>query len=205
MQQLFPKTREYLSLPDGKVELLYQLPLEQSPDALLSELIVETPWQEKTIALWGKYYQQPRLIAWYGDAGATYRYSGTVFDPLPWTGRLLQLKQVVESAASHIFNSVLLNYYRDERDSMGMHADDEPELGAHPVIASLSLGAERDLVFRHRYRKDLKPLKVPLHSGSLLVMSGKTQQYWKHGINKLRRSCGPRVNLTFRQISTPEN
>ncbi len=98
------------------------------------------------------------------------------------------------------FNSVLLNYYRDGRDSMGLHADDEPELGPEPVIASLSLGATRNLYFRHRRCKELATVNVPLPSRSLLVMRGETQRNWKHGIRKVARPCGPRVNLTFRHI-----
>ncbi len=113
---------------------------------------------------------------------------------------LTRLKARVEQVTGSRFNSVLLNYYRDQRDSMGLHADDEPELGAEPVIASLSLGEERKLVFRHRSRRELTTVSVPLPSGSLLVMRGPTQRHWKHGIRKLTRPCGPRVNLTFRRV-----
>jgi alkylated DNA repair dioxygenase AlkB len=93
-----------------------------------------------------------------------------------------------------------LNYYRNERDSMGMHSDDEPELGSAPIIASLSLGAARTLVFRHRSGRCRKPLRIELGNGSLLLMRGATQSHWKHGIAKERRPCGARVNLTFRRI-----
>jgi alkylated DNA repair dioxygenase AlkB len=120
--------------------------------------------------------------------------------PRPWSQTLLNLKARVESLAGQDFNSVLLNYYRDHRDGMGMHSDDESELGKQPVIASLSLGEERTLVLRHKYRKDLNTIKLPLPSGSLLVMKGATQSYWKHGINKQKQPCGPRLNLTFRNI-----
>jgi alkylated DNA repair dioxygenase AlkB len=106
----------------------------------------------------------------------------------------------MESIAEARFNSVLLNYYRDQRDSMGFHSDDEPELGDRPVIASLSLGEERTFVFKHRKVKTLKPVRLKLASGSLLLMKGETQSYWKHGIDKESRRCGPRVNLTFRSI-----
>ena len=98
---------------------------------------------------------------------------------------------------------MLLNYYRDQRDSMGMHSDDEPELGSNPTIASVSLGEQRTLVLKHKFRKELKPVHLPLDSGSLLLMKGATQHHWKHGINKESRPCGPRVNLTFRRIVTP--
>jgi alkylated DNA repair dioxygenase AlkB len=98
------------------------------------------------------------------------------------------------------FNSVLINYYRDHRDSMGMHSDDEPELGPNPVIASLSLGQTRQFVMRHKTNRALKIMRMNLDSGSLLLMKGETQTHWKHGIPKESQACGPRVNLTFRRI-----
>ncbi|MBN7796865.1 alpha-ketoglutarate-dependent dioxygenase AlkB family protein [Parahaliea mediterranea] len=194
---------ERLPLPDADLLLLRRIALSASPDALAERLIADTPWRRESITLWGKTRLQPRLLAWYGDPGSRYRYSGRTLEPLPWTPLLRQLKDAVERASGARYNSVLLNYYRDGRDSMGMHADDEPELGARPTVASLSLGAERKLVFRHRWRKDLRPVRLPLPSGSLLVMSGDTQAHWKHGIDKLRRACGPRINLTFRRIVAP--
>jgi alkylated DNA repair dioxygenase AlkB len=113
---------------------------------------------------------------------------------------LLDIKSPVEAIAGDKFNSVLLNYYRDHRDSMGMHSDDERELGKLPLIASLSLGGERTFILKHKTRKDLKPVRLKLASGSLLLMKGETQRHWKHGIEKETRPCGPRVNLTFRRI-----
>jgi alkylated DNA repair dioxygenase AlkB len=118
---------------------------------------------------------------------------------LPWTETLQDIRRAVEAAAGASFNSVFLNYYRDHRDSMGFHSDDEPELGKEPTIASLSLGETRTLTLKHRRRKDREPVRLLLESGSLLVMKGETQRNWKHGIAKQSRPCGPRVNLTFRQ------
>jgi len=187
-------------LPDGELTLATDVDLGVKSGELLDALITATQWQERTIKLWGKSYLQPRLTAWYGDAGCGYSYSGICLEPLPWTDLLLSLKDRVEALAGHAFNSVLLNYYRNERDSMGMHSDDEPELGPAPVIASLSLGQERTLLLRHKTRADLGTLKLPLPNQSLLIMAGATQRHWKHGIAKLSRSCGPRLNLTFRQV-----
>ncbi len=167
---------------------------------VLSELLERTPWRADSVVVWGKRHLQPRLTAWYGDADARYEYSGLALDPLPWTPRLLSIKESVEDAAGSRFNSVLLNYYRDGRDSMGMHSDDEPELGPRPVIASLSLGETRTLVFKHRTERDRESLRIELGDGSLLLMRGATQRNWRHGIGKERRPCGPRVNLTFRLI-----
>ena len=151
--------------------------------------------------MWGKRFPQPRLIAWYGDEGSAYAYSGIALKPLPWTSVLLNIKRRVELLADYEFNSVLLNYYRDNRDNMGMHSDDEPELGSRPTIASLSLGETRTLVFAHKFDRAASSFKILLKSGSLLIMKGPTQQSWKHGINKESRPCGPRVNLTFRRIN----
>jgi len=150
--------------------------------------------------LWGKQYLQPRLTAWFGDEGCTYTYSGIRLEPLPWTKVLFDLKREVESIAAAPFNSVLLNYYRNERDSMGLHSDDEPELGRNPVIASVSLGAERTFVMKHKRRKDVPRVRLPLASGSLLLMKGETQHNWRHGLAKETGPCAARVNLTFRRI-----
>jgi alkylated DNA repair dioxygenase AlkB len=175
--------------------------LPKSPLELLIELVEKTPWRAEDVVVWGKKYPQPRLIAWYGDEGSAYTYSGIQLTPLPWTSLLLDIKSRVESVAKAKFNSVLLNYYRDNRDSMGMHSDDEPELGKQPTIASVSLGDVRALIFAHKTDRAVPGFKLRLASGSLLVMRGETQHNWKHGINKERQPCGPRVNLTFRHIA----
>jgi alkylated DNA repair dioxygenase AlkB len=195
---------EPLALPEAELSYVPRFDLGLPADDLMQALIAETPWRQETIRLWGKTYPQPRLIAWYGDPGCVYRYSGTCCEPLAWTQRLLALKSRVEEIASSRFNSVLVNFYRDERDSMGFHSDDEKELGPRPIIASLSLGAERELLFKSRRDKRAPTLRVPLASGSLLLMQGDTQANYKHGIDKSRRPLGPRVNLTFRTIVTQD-
>lgn len=172
----------------------------EDDDALLTHLLCEVPWRQQNITLFGKVHPQPRLEAWYGDSNAHYSYSGIVHRPTPWTHELQRLRAQVAALCQHEFNSVLLNYYRNGDDSMGLHADDEPELGRHPVIASLSLGATRRMYFRHRHKADIPTLSLDLPSGSLLIMAGATQENWKHGIRKTRRPCGPRINLTFRRV-----
>jgi len=189
-----------LPLPGADIRYLPSFDLGTPPDALLNQLIAETPWRQEPIRLFGRSYMQPRLIAWVGDAGKAYRYSGTTMQPLPWTDLLTDLRRRVEVVAGVRFNSVLLNYYRDQQDSMGLHSDDEPELGPAPVIASLSLGAARPLLFKSRIDPSAKPTRIMLESGSLLLMQGDTQRNYKHGIAKQRRAIGPRVNLTFRNI-----
>ena len=191
---------ELVDLPDADICYAARVDLGADPDLILKQLVDEIPWRTEVVNLWGKEYQQPRLVAWFGDADARYTYSGLSLEPLPWTALLSMLRSRVEALSGATFNSVLLNYYRDHRDSMGMHSDDEPELGKHPTIASLSLGAPRTLVLKHKFRNDLKPVRMTLDSGSLLLMKGGTQHHWKHGINKVSRPCGSRVNLTFRRI-----
>lgn len=191
---------ERLDLPDADISYWRCVDFGSAPDVILHALIEQTPWRSEVITLWGKQYPQPRLTAWFGDAGARYTYSGISLEPLPWTSLLTDIRSRVEALAEASFNSVLLNYYRDQRDSMGMHSDDEPELGRNPTIASASFGERRTLVLKHKFKKELKPVQVPLDSGSVLLMKGATQHYWKHGINKVSRPCGPRVNLTFRRI-----
>jgi len=168
----------------------------QYMDALLREIA----WRQETIVLWGKVHLQPRLSAWYGDAGCVYSYSGRTFEPHPWSDTLLRIKEDIEQATAHRFNSVLLNLYRDEHDSMGWHSDDESELGPEPVIASLSLGATRTFRLRHRTKKTVKPIALALSGGSLLVMAGTTQRFWRHAVDKERAPVGARINLTFRTI-----
>jgi alkylated DNA repair dioxygenase AlkB len=194
---------ESVPLADAEMYYLSRVELPKPADDLLRSLIERVPWRAEEVMVWGKRHPQPRLIAWYGDRGRGYTYSGIRLEPLPWNETLLKIKDNLEHLTASMFNSVLLNYYRDQNDSMGFHSDDEPELGPQPVIASLSLGERRSFVLKHKNRKDLKPVKIALESGSLLVMKSDTQKNWKHGIDKETRPCGPRVNMTFRYIVPP--
>jgi alkylated DNA repair dioxygenase AlkB len=189
---------ERLDLPEADLVFWPRVDLGRDYDDLLQRLIDDSEWRQERITVYGKPYLQPRLSAWYGDR--SYRYSGLRLDPLSWTPLLLELKARVQSLTGNEYNSVLLNYYRDGNDGMGMHSDDEPELGPRPAIASLNLGETRDFILKHRRRKDLDTLRLPLPAGSLLLMQGDTQRNWRHGIRKLRRSCGARLNLTFRRV-----
>jgi alkylated DNA repair dioxygenase AlkB len=185
-----------IPLEDGELAFLTQLPMALGNDEIMARLIAQTDWRSESITLWGKQFLQPRLTAWHGDK--PYTYSGLTMVPAPWTPLLAELRAAVEAATGRQFNSVLLNYYRNERDSMGMHSDDEAELGPEPAIASVSFGATRTFILRHKASK--RSVKLPLTSGSMLLMAGRTQANWAHGINKETRSCGPRLNLTFRKI-----
>ncbi len=169
-------------------------------DLYLSDLQRTIPWEQKKIMIFGKPVLEPRLTAWIGDPGAAYTYSGIRMVPLPWTETLLEIKNRVENSVGEKFNSVLANLYRDHRDSMGLHSDDEKELGKKPTIASVSFGAARKFIMKHKTIKTLPQKNYLLESGSLLIMRGETQKFWKHGIPKDSRPCGPRINLTFRKI-----
>ncbi|MFA9419197.1 MAG: alpha-ketoglutarate-dependent dioxygenase AlkB [Gammaproteobacteria bacterium] len=189
-----------LPLIDAELYLQREINLDYAAEQLVDRLIATTPWRQEQIKIYGKHYLQPRLSAWYGNQGLDYAYSGIQLSALPWTDLLTRIKSRVEAVAGQGFNSVLLNYYRNQNDSMGMHSDDETELGEQPVIASLSLGDKRNFILRHKYRKDIDSVRLVLSSGSLLIMKGDTQARWKHGIPKQRNTCGPRLNLTFRTI-----
>jgi alkylated DNA repair dioxygenase AlkB len=185
-----------IPIEDGKLALLARLALPWPNAEVLARLVGETAWRAETVTVFGKRHPQPRLTAWHGEA--SYTYSGLTLAPLPFTPLLQAIREAAEAATGHRYNSVLLNYYRDGRDSMGMHADNEPELGPEPAIASVSFGATRAFVLRHR--RTGRTLRLELADGSLLFMGGTLQQHWLHGINKTAKPLGPRVNLTFRRV-----
>jgi len=186
-------------LPDCQLRYLPGFLRPDRAEAIFRHLQAEVPWREDTITLFGKTYLQPRLTALYGEGGITYSYSGITMHPLPFTPLLQELREAVEHESGHDFSTVLINLYRDGRDSNGWHADDERELGPAPVIASLSLGAPRAFLMRHRHLKGQR-FRLLLEPGSLLLMAGDTQRFWLHQVPKTRRAVGPRINLTFRKI-----
>jgi alkylated DNA repair dioxygenase AlkB len=159
----------------------------------------EIQWQQDNIKIFGKIYPQPRLTALYANNNKSYSYSNIKMQPITFTPTLFDIKSKIEKRINSQFTSCLLNLYRNGQDSNGWHADNEKELGLNPVIASLSLGAER--VFHMKHRNDKKEkVKINLTNGSLLVMRGRTQHHWLHQIPKTRKKVGERINLTFRII-----
>jgi alkylated DNA repair dioxygenase AlkB len=156
-------------------------------------------WNQDYIKIFGKTHPVPRLTAWYGDRNKTYTYSGISMTSKNWNTELLEIKEKVEQYANFNFNSVLLNFYRSGNDSNSWHSDDEKELGDQPIIGSVSLGGKR--IFRLRNKKNKNTTyNIELDKGSLLIMSGKTQQYWEHQIPKTKKVVSERINLTFRSI-----
>lgn len=200
---------EQLSFFDGAqglklpVDLMDYRPgfFNRNESADLMEALKQTiNWQQETIQMYGKLLTTPRLTAWYGDNHKTYAFSGKKFDPHPWTPELLSIKQRVDEAVGIAFNSVLLNDYRNGNDSVAWHADDEPELGLNPTIASVSFGQVRRFDVRHKLDHKLK-YSVELQNGSLLIMKGDLQHHWEHQVPKSTRALKERINLTFRVIS----
>jgi len=183
----------------GKVEFYPDL-FSPTESILYLELLKnDISWKQEPIKIMGKEIMQPRLTAWYGDPGKSYRYSGIKMNPLSWNSFLLEIKERIENRAGVQFNSVLLNFYRTGQDSMGWHRDNEKELGPEPIIGSISFGATR--TFQFRPYKEKKPrLDIPLGSGSGLVMRGETNHFWEHRIPKSPKLLTPRINLTFRRI-----
>lgn len=164
----------------------------------MEDLLNHLDLRQESIRLFGKTVLQPRLSRFYADEGVSYTYSQQLFKGISWTEELHELKRKSEEIAQIEFNSALVNYYRNGQDSMGLHADNEPELGKNPVIASVNFGASRKMVFRKNGTKE--KLEVILHHGDLLVMSGALQHHWKHELPKQRTITEPRLNVTFRKI-----
>lgn len=207
MTDLFAPTPTDNLLPyDGQVNDLGIVILEAN--ALYENLLTELPWQSDIVTLFGKTHVTTRQIVWMGDHDVSYHYSGQTRRAIPWTKQMLHVKRHIEQQLSSSginvdFNSCLLNYYPSGEDGMGYHADDEKELGAQPIIASLSLGARRKFVFKHKtIRQKNKPVKVELYleSGQLIVMHGDTQDFWKHTITKTKTVTSGRISLTFRKV-----
>lgn len=198
-KQKKPKQGEELPMADAEVILYRDFFDKNESDKIFDELYSGINWRQDTTRLFGKDLTLPRLTAWYGDPGKSYTYSKIKMEPDSWTPTLIKIKSKIEPLTEVGFNSVLLNLYRDGKDSVAWHSDDEPELGKNPVIASVSFGATRRFMFRHKYQKELK-FEVALTHGSFLLMKGVTQHFWQHQISKTQRVIQPRINLTFRQV-----
>lgn len=190
---------DHLDLPDADVTFYEGFFAPEESDRFLVDLFQTSALRQESIQTGEATIPLPRLTAWYGDAGRSYTYSTITMEPEPWTPVLLEIKARVERAAGSAFNTVLINLYRDGRDGVGWHSDDEPELGELPVIGSVSFGGTRRFALRHRKRKDLL-VELDLTHGSYLLMRGATQKFWRHQVPKTEDRVDPRINLTFRRI-----
>jgi len=199
MDRLFHSEPIHLELPNADVIYIPSFFNINEADEIFMELLEKTTWQQDLITIYGKTHLQPRLTALYGNEGKPYSYSNIKMQPHNWTVLLQKIKFYIETVSDTNFTTVLLNYYRNGNDSNGWHADDEKELGINPIIASVSFGAERVFQLKHKTDKNLKK-SITLEHGSLLLMKGTTQHYWKHQIPKTTKIVEPRINLTFRVI-----
>lgn len=196
-----PAPAQVLALEGADLRYLPLAYAAAEADAFFRALHDEIPWHQHRLNLFGREVAAPRLSCWIGDPDATYVYSNARFEPLPWTPTVALLRDDLAARFGLRFNSVLANLYRDGRDSVGWHSDDEAELGARPQIASLSFGATRTFRLRSRVTRKTA-LSIDLVHGSLLVMAGETQVFYQHALPKRVGVPDPRINLTFRTIET---
>ncbi|HET9238104.1 MAG TPA: alpha-ketoglutarate-dependent dioxygenase AlkB [Oligoflexus sp.] len=174
------------------------------PDALQDLAVTDVDhaisWRQDSIRMFGRTLPLPRLTAWYGDPAAVYAYSGIRNEPSPWNETLLSIKDRITELTGNRYNSVLANRYADGSQSMSWHADDEAALGSEPQIASVSLGATRRFLLKHK--KEERRLERELTHGSLLLMAGRLQEEWVHALPRTRKPVGLRINLTFRLVQS---
>jgi len=199
MLNLFDKEPIFLNLPDAEFIYYPNFFSKEKADLFLETLSKEIAWQQDDITIFGKKIAQPRLTALYGNEGKSYGYSNIVMQPHPFNSALTFIKEEIESTINEHFTTVLLNFYRNEKDSNGWHADNEKELGRDPVIASVSFGETRMFQIKHNTKKEFKQ-SILLEHGSLMVMKNGAQVHYKHQIPKATKPKNPRINLTFRKI-----
>jgi alkylated DNA repair dioxygenase AlkB len=193
-------TLERHIIEDGELLIARRFILPEKANAYFQLLLQNIEWKQEEIVVFGKKHLEPRLTAWYANQGTHYAYSNKTLQPKDWSVELIELKtQIEEILPGKLFNSVLLNLYRDGKDKMGWHSDNEKELGPNPCIASLSFGATRFFDLKHKIDKT-KRFRFELSSGMLLVMSGSLQDYWLHQVPPQKKVIEPRINLTFRRV-----
>ena len=193
-----------LALPDASVCFFPSAFSAIEADSLFSEALQEIPWQQDVIRIAGKQIKIPRLQCLLGDSALPYAYSGLLLQPRPFPSCVKQMRERAQGLSQCRFNAALANLYRDERDSVDWHSDDESSLGKAPVIASVSFGETRRFELRHRFDRAQPTRKIELTHGSVLLMSGSTQYFWEHRLPKDSSTKLPRINLTFRLLIQPQ-
>lgn len=186
--------KKNFDLPDLGLMLHEGFIPKDEADRYYESLLKNTPWREYQMPMYDKVVTAPRMVAWYGASEESDESA------LLWTPELLVLKDKVEKETGLQFNAVLLNLYRNGNDSVAWHSDREHQIGSNPNIASLTFGQTRPFRFRHKTNKEIGQLEIPLHHGTLLLMSGTTNTFWEHHIPKSAKEMLPRINLTFRQV-----
>ena len=190
----------FVERPNLKINVFENFFDENDSNNYLKTITAFANWRKEVVTVWGKKREMKRRIAWYGDEGKSYSYSGLKVYPDHWFKELIEVKNRILDVCPTIFNSVLLNDYKDGNIGMGWHSDDEKELGRNPVIASVSFGAERDFFLKRKNNDGLDDVKIKLTNGSLLIMMGETQHFWNHSIPIRKKVKERRINLTFRKI-----
>jgi len=191
-------TRQTFALGDSEIQYVANAFTAREADRLFQSLLDVIPWRTATLTIAGQKRPLPRLQCWMADQGRSYSYSGLKLSPHPWNPDVLRIKARLEQLCEHSFNSVLLNYYRDGSDSVSWHADDETELGPNPIVASVSLGAQRTLEFKPKFKITTPKKQIVLGSGSILIMGKTIQNNWLHQLPKISGNIEPRISLTFR-------
>lgn len=192
------KQPELVKIQDGEYLFLPNFFNKQESNYFFDALLKKIEWKQEEMKMYGKVLKFPRLTAWYGDNNKPYSFSGINLNPTTWTDDLLKIKKIIEPKCNGIFNSVLLNLYRNGNDSISWHTDAEKELGKNPLIASVNFGATRKFQLRNRETKE--KMEIELTHGSLLIMKGSLQHFWQHQVPKTKKTVGKRINLTFRII-----
>ena len=191
-------TRQTFALGDSEIQYVANAFTAREADRLFQSLLDAIPWRTATLTIAGQKRPLPRLQCWMADQGRSYSYSGLKLSPHPWNPDVLRIKARLEQLCEHSFNSVLLNYYRGGSDSVSWHADDETELGPNPIVASVSLGAERTLEFKPKLNFTTPKKQIVLGNGSILIMGKTIQNNWLHQLPKISGTIDPRISLTFR-------
>jgi len=186
-------------IPNGEFTFIPDFFTSVESDSYFRILRSESDWKQESMNMYGKKIPFPRLTAWYGDSDKPYSFSGLTLQPSPWTKDLIEIRDKIKTLANVVFNSVLLNLYRNGNDSISWHTDAELELGLNPVIASVNFGSTR--TFQLRHLKTKQKIEIELEKGSLLIMSGELQHYWQHQVPKTSKLVGERINLTFRVLN----
>ena len=197
-------TRQTFALGDSEIQYVANAFTAREADRLFQSLLDAIPWRTATLTIAGQKRPLPRLQCWMADQTRSYSYSGLKLSPHPWNPDVLRIKARLEQLCEHSFNSVLLNYYRGGSDSVSWHADDETELGPNPIVASVSLGAERTLEFKPKFNLTTPKKQIVLGSGSILIMGKTIQNNWLHQIPKISGTIDPRISLTFRNHQSGE-
>lgn len=188
--------KKIFDLPDAKLILIDNFFNKEESDHYYEILLHQTKWREYEMEIFDKTVTAPRMIAWYQDREIT----RTAANCPEWTPELLSIRKRVEIEVELDFNAVLLNLYRNGKDSVAWHSDKEHNTGKNPVIASVTFGETRMFRLRHKFRKDLAQAEIPLHHGSFLLMAGTTNAFWQHQVPKTAKDVLPRINLTFRRV-----